>query len=66
MAIVAAAFAFGLRYQFNWGLNDDFAFVDWYRDFLVKHKMSLRTLLSIRDGPHPIGSEALLSVGYLR
>jgi len=63
MAIVAAAFAFGLRYQFNWGMNDDFAFVDWYRDFLVNHKMSLWTLLSIRDGPHPIGSEALLSVG---
>ena len=62
-AIVTAAFAFGLHYQFNWGFREDFVFVDWYRDFLVNHQMSLWTLLSSQNPPHPIGSEALLSVG---
>lgn len=47
---------------FNWPQVDDFLILDWYRKFSVTREYSLYDLITIKNGPHPVGLQALLSV----
>jgi len=60
---VAGAFlAWVMSSAFNWPQADDFLLVDWYRRLFISGELSFGDLLMIKNGPHPVGFQALVSV----
>lgn len=62
-ALMAAAFlVWVVGRAFDWPAADDFLLVDWYRKFFITGELSLGDVLAIKNGPHPVGFQALVTV----
>ncbi len=59
-------FIFMNHYSLNWPRGDDFFLIEFYESIFLKHSLAWYDFFTLREGPHPIGTEVLLSATIFR
>lgn len=62
VGVAALFFAWVMSRAFDWPQADDFLLVDWYRRLFVADELGFGDLLTIKNGPHPVGFQAFVTV----
>lgn len=60
--LVGVFLAWVVSRAFDWPQADDFLLVDWFRRLFITGELGIGDVLTLKNGPHPVGFQALVTV----